>query len=778
MKLLSICMMVKDEEKNLPRCLKSLKPLMQKVDSELIIVDTGSTDNTVNIAKSFTDRVYFHPCSDNFSEMRNITISYARGEWILILDADEELVDFKDILTFFSRKDLRKSYGACIIYINSSLTPGKSENDAMLPSLRLFKNDGFFHYEQAIHEQPKFQGKIMQLKSTIRHYGYDSTDQELMERKFVRSSQLLLEELNKDPDNIYYRFQLAVTYGMHQDMKDALKEIRKAYVTIHAKKENPANYIYVYERYVVYAFANKMLEEAEKVCLEGISLEPEYFDLYFWLARIYETQEKYLSAIENFQEYLRLVRSFSRLAIANDPRIQFYTKGKENEALLKLSKLYILKEDFFSALQTSLQLIDRAGNLESSVIEQALTVYIKAAFETQEINRLISIYKNLENNDLKKYFLGILEDQQKNLSSSERKKINQLFSREKDAYGMLNQIRLAYEEDKLWKSLEPLQKLVQELDFNSEPVFYADIFYFLMVLKQPWPDILGRVNREKADTMLAYMCNSRPKVKELVEPFVQSFSGTKDLFQLSLSCLLLKNTLFFCNLSHEEYFKLFNLFIQIGNQYLKLIYSPLALETRNWTALNQEDRFILLVNQAEQEKAKGNNRQAIKILRTALNTYPKLNKGIELLTKDLQALTETRTKEFEHYSRLLKEKIENLINNDELAMATSLLEEATKVIGEDSDIVSMKAVIVLKQGEFIKAEKLLQKALIKDPQNFDLLYNLACSFEGQQKVGKAIHYYQKASQVCPNQNLKTAIEEHISGLQNGFPGKKDTSSVK
>ncbi|NLL52873.1 MAG: glycosyltransferase, partial [Peptococcaceae bacterium] len=85
MKLLSICMMVKDEEKNLPRCLESLKPLMQQVDSELIIVDTGSTDNTVNIAKSYTERVYFHPWNNNFSEMRNITISYAQGEWILIL---------------------------------------------------------------------------------------------------------------------------------------------------------------------------------------------------------------------------------------------------------------------------------------------------------------------------------------------------------------------------------------------------------------------------------------------------------------------------------------------------------------------------------------------------------------------------------------------------------------------------------------------------------------------------------------------------------------------
>jgi glycosyltransferase involved in cell wall biosynthesis len=772
MKLLSICMMVKNEEKNLPRCLESLKPLMQQVDSELIIVDTGSTDNTVNIAKSYTDRVYFHPWNNNFSEMRNITISYATGEWILILDADEEFVDFKEILIFLSRSDIRESYGACMVYIISSLTPGKTENDSMLPALRLFKNDGFFHYEQTIHEQPEFKGEIMRLDSVIRHYGYDSTDQELMERKFVRTSQLLLEELNKDPDNIYYRFQLAVTYGMHQDMKEALEEIRNAYATIHAKKENPANYIYVYERYVVYAFVNKMLEEAEKVCLEGINLKPEYFDLYFRLAQINKTQGKYSAAIENYQEYLRLVRSFSKLTLAGDPRIQFYTKGKENEALLELSKLYLLTEDFASALQTSGQLIDRAKKIDSSVIEQALTVYIKVALEIQEFNKLKSIYRRLSNNDHRGYFLEALEDHLRNFSDNELEKISKLFSREKDVYGKLNQIRLAYQENRLAEKQDLLQKLTQGLDFNSEPVFYADLFYFLIVLKLPWTDIFSQINQEKADALLAYMCNSRQKVKELVEPFVQSLLATEEFSRLRLSRMLLKNTLLFCNLSDEEYPRLFNLYIQIGNQHQKLLYSPLALETQNRTALGQEDRFILQVSQAEQEKSKGNYRRALAILRTALHTYPQLNKGIEILTKDLQTLTEARTQEFEHYARLLKEKIETLINNDELATAASLLEEAAKVITEDSDIVSMKAVIFLKQGEFIKAEKLLQKALSKDPQNFDLLYNLACALEAQHKMGKAISYYQKANNVCPDQNMKATIKEYIFDLQQRLTAKK------
>src|SRR3990172_5263948 len=86
---ISLCMMVKNEEEMLPRCLESVKAWVD----EIIIVDTGSCDGTLEIARGYTQKVYLHPWFDDFSGMRNITLSYATGDWILVLDADEELVN-------------------------------------------------------------------------------------------------------------------------------------------------------------------------------------------------------------------------------------------------------------------------------------------------------------------------------------------------------------------------------------------------------------------------------------------------------------------------------------------------------------------------------------------------------------------------------------------------------------------------------------------------------------------------------------------------------------
>ena len=99
---LSICMMVKNEEKNLKRCLDSVKELMEAVESEIIIVDTGSTDGTVSIASKYTNNIYHHIWNNNFSEMRNISIAYASGEFVFILDADEVLVNSGPIIDFLN----------------------------------------------------------------------------------------------------------------------------------------------------------------------------------------------------------------------------------------------------------------------------------------------------------------------------------------------------------------------------------------------------------------------------------------------------------------------------------------------------------------------------------------------------------------------------------------------------------------------------------------------------------------------------------------------------
>lgn len=85
---LSICLITKNEEHNISRCLNSLKKIQNK---QIVILDTGSTDNTIEIAKKFNAEIYTTNWNNDFSEARNIALKYCTGDWILFLDADEEL---------------------------------------------------------------------------------------------------------------------------------------------------------------------------------------------------------------------------------------------------------------------------------------------------------------------------------------------------------------------------------------------------------------------------------------------------------------------------------------------------------------------------------------------------------------------------------------------------------------------------------------------------------------------------------------------------------------
>lgn len=83
---ISVCMIVRNEETLLPRCLQSI----QGIADEIIVVDTGSTDRTIEIGRRFGAKVYHHPWENDFSKHRNQSLSYATMDWVLVLDADEE----------------------------------------------------------------------------------------------------------------------------------------------------------------------------------------------------------------------------------------------------------------------------------------------------------------------------------------------------------------------------------------------------------------------------------------------------------------------------------------------------------------------------------------------------------------------------------------------------------------------------------------------------------------------------------------------------------------
>lgn len=223
--LLSACMMVKNEEKNLERCLKSIKKLVD----EIVVVDTGSTDETVQIAKRFGARVYHHEWAKNFSLHRNQSIDYARGKWVMIIDADEEFVmdngmNVGNVRSFLTHLDQRFPCGGITVKDFQ-----KGHNVLQFCSTRFFRR-GLVRYEGIVHNQPilKNGGQACLLTGAyVHHYGYDLTPEQ-KEAKFKRSSELLLKQVadGEMTDCLPYFF-LGQLYADHGQPKESAEWAEK-----------------------------------------------------------------------------------------------------------------------------------------------------------------------------------------------------------------------------------------------------------------------------------------------------------------------------------------------------------------------------------------------------------------------------------------------------------------------------------------------------------------------------------------------------------------------
>ncbi len=185
---LSLCMIVRNEENSLPQCLKSVKPIVD----EIIIVDTGSTDSTKEIAQIFGANLFEYEWDDDFAGARNFSLSRANGKWILILDADEALAwqDYRFIAEILGRRNPEAAAYQLITrnYTSDSSLEGWQPNQGeyeeleagqgWVPSkkVRLFPNDSRIIFEKPVHELVENALRragiaIMESEVPVHHYG-------------------------------------------------------------------------------------------------------------------------------------------------------------------------------------------------------------------------------------------------------------------------------------------------------------------------------------------------------------------------------------------------------------------------------------------------------------------------------------------------------------------------------------------------------------------------------------------------------------------------------
>jgi len=216
---ISLCMIVKDEESSLGRCLESIK---HEVD-EIIIVDTGSKDRTVDIARQYTDKIYFHPWENSFSKARNQALKYPKGDWIFQLDADEELdPESKGLIREIITDESADAFNVGIVCFHNN---GKSSTFHRFP--RLFRNNGIIHYEGIVHNQVVGYRNLKNAAITILHTGYD-IDNESRLKKFNRTTPLLYEQIRQNPTDPSPYINLSNSFMGMESYRDASAASQKA----------------------------------------------------------------------------------------------------------------------------------------------------------------------------------------------------------------------------------------------------------------------------------------------------------------------------------------------------------------------------------------------------------------------------------------------------------------------------------------------------------------------------------------------------------------------
>lgn len=682
-------MMVKNEGRNLERCLKSLRELMMNIPSELIIVDTGSEDNTVTIAKRYTDKVYHHPWNNNFSEMRNISINYASGEWLFIIDADEELVAPDKLIQFFKKPYPKSITGGALLVKN--LTVSKAEkNIVVLNSARIFRNDGVFHYEGSVHNMPIINGQILQIEATINHYGYDSTDQELMEQKFVRTSKILKNELAKNPDNIYYRFQLSVTYMMHKESERALEEIEKAYQLMENAIDKK-KHLYVYCQLARSYMKMCQYQEVEEACIEGIAIEEEYIDLYFYMAQAQGAQEKYEQSIENYCQYIKLVENFDKLAIKLNPAINHYTLSHMDEALYNVSVMLFKINRFEQALD-SVEKLMKANDSDANLIVRAIPLLVDICFATQNFIRLKDmLFENLQARGLTivEQAFQRIEQNRKKYDKIQEQNFFQVFSIYEDKYGTLNKMRLMYNSGEIEELGKVISSFSCAYDFNSLPDYYGDLLYYLIKLGRP-EELLGDLTELNALRYLKYLADEYGTTINNTILLYCAEDLDSDFKKLRSNKTLTKYVLFSEQGSDESYLSTFEKYLTSGIAYMQKIYTPLVIdEELIHDVKSVEEAFLLYMLKARSYKHIESC--YVQYLKKAVTIFPEMNRGIKLLLQEIEEPANSAAKEMADLRGLLIQHIQTLLDNGEYASAKKVIEEYEQICGPDVESLALKS---------------------------------------------------------------------------------------
>ncbi|WP_027206647.1 glycosyltransferase family 2 protein [Butyrivibrio fibrisolvens] len=292
----SVCTIMKNEEKNLPGFLEAL----QGFDVEIVIVDTGSGDRSIEIAEKKGVNVHRYEWKNDFSDARNYAIKLAKKDFIISLDCDEFIkrLDIDEL-----EKMMIDNPDALGLIRFTNYMVADSEKGAYYDWIARIFDRRKFHFEGKIHEQLKpVSGEKNQISGyhapvEVIHTGYIS-DSEVSEVKFRRNVKMLRDELKSNPDNKYIHFQLAQELYNHEEYEEAgehFKEVLDTAILKPGVEFHRLSVIGVTDCLLHLGKHKEALESQKYVEMFGYTP-----DLHFLMGVVYYLNHDFMNAMQEF----------------------------------------------------------------------------------------------------------------------------------------------------------------------------------------------------------------------------------------------------------------------------------------------------------------------------------------------------------------------------------------------------------------------------------------------------------------------------------------------
>ena len=701
---LTITMLVSNRIDTIRKCMDSIDPILKQVPSELIVVDTGSTDGSIDIVKEYTDKVIPFTWCNDFSAARNAGLADAKGEWVMFLDDDEWFEDVTEIVDFFNSGEYRQYNRGVYIARNYGDSKGTVWSDSN--AIRMVKRCPVTEFRGKVHEYiwPQV-APTKYFQAYVHHYGYVFASAEERRKHSRRNITLLEQELKADPKDMRLRAQAVQEYFAVGEMHKVLELCQGVLEEYNETKEFKiyAGYCsnYMLRAYIVLEDWEKGYVTGSEQLAEGVMTTITLLGNVREMIKICRMSKRYQDGIRCLRKYLELFEQLSQ-------------KINKEEILLDLSKYLQINERervyqegiALGVLEEDWELVEycvKSMDWEKEPLllyPDTLDYFIQYLANTEKehntiFNKLLKrkkfypqIEKNIESyrENTKKFgnLLSLFKESEEETFFIRKYRFycHMLYAKDWSKETAQQELNLILEnmrnpllaEDTVWK-------IVEENNLCVDEVFLQISYLRWFHMVREW---LEWGLQKKTDITRAYHLLCMEETQELRYQFMQLKYREYEIDKKDTDRTIEENISALKNYCAQS-MKIFS-----------IIYSSFVFQEEYITLLPPEGTFAFYMEKAFEKKKQNDVQEYGKLLVKAGQEHPGMKEVCKRLLKQEQEnkkQVREEKREFMNLAEQIKDKVRVMIQDGNYEAAKMTIEQLERLLPKDEELENFKVLI-------------------------------------------------------------------------------------